>query len=167
MKRLLTFLRTTNLLLICCGLVVGCSYLHASDIHLLWDSSPTPDVTYRLYASTNGLASLTNAQVKVNTGTNCTVIIADMQPAVWTFAATAVKQTLSTNPVPLLVGQPSVTTNTVESAPSNFLLLEMPSPPANTRTYILELEVTADLTSTNWARLGAFRIAIPKPPTIE
>lgn len=154
-------MRNINLLSIFYALIITSSPCSAVDVQLIWDPSPTENVTYILYATTNILSStnLHSSQVKADTGTNCGVTIRDMDPGIWTFAATAVKTSINIIPQTLAIGiQPATTTNKVESDPSNFLILEIPSPPAMARTMVLE--ATTTLTGTNWIDAGFFRLRI-------
>lgn len=132
----------------------------ATDIQLAWDASPTSNVTYIIYGTTNMMSStnLHSSQIKLDVGTNQTVLIRDMKPAMWTFAATAARATVNTNFQTLILGQPTLITNTIESDPSNFLMLEMPQPPANMRTLVIQ--VNATLVGTNWFDAGFFKLKI-------
>lgn len=127
----------TILLLLFAGLLSA----SAADIQLAWDESPTTGVTnYVLYASTNALnaSNLQTAAVRLNVGTNLTATVEDIQPGQWSFAATAQKMG-------------------VESAPSNILLVDVPTPPARMRTVIVQYSGTL----TNFYDVGFFRLKLP------
>ncbi len=107
----------------------------AQSVKLAWDASPSPGVTnYVIYAATNALATLTNISV----GTNLTATVENLSPGTWRFYATA-------------------QAGGVESAPSNLLLVDVPRPPANLRTIVVQYSYTL----TNWADLGFFRLRVP------
>lgn len=117
--------------------------VQAGDVHLAWDASPTPGVTYTLYAHTNsmGATNLTSALVKVNAGTNLTALVENLRPpATWYFVATAV-----------LGG--------IQSDPSNQVVVQVPPAPANARTLVVQYGITI----TNFTDTGFFRLRIPAP----
>lgn len=109
-------------------------------VQLAWDASPTPGVTYRLYAYTNAttLTNLSSAPVKLDAKTNLTATVQFLQPGTWRFVATA------------------YSTNGIESVPSNEVIATVPPPPANARTVIVQFNAT--VTGTNWLDAGFFRI---------
>jgi hypothetical protein len=106
---------------------------------LAWSPSPTPAVNYRLYAHTNSsyLTNLSLATVKLDAGTNLTATVRDLSGGAWRFVATAYVSSL-------------------ESVPSNELIVNVPSPPANLGTVVLQFN--ASVTGTNWLDAGFFRI---------
>jgi len=137
----------------------------ASDIKLAWDASPTtgvpnyvlyastnirpivgvvradePVTNYVLYASTNILSAtnLTSATVRLNVGTNLTATVERIQAGQWSFAATAMKDGL-------------------ESDPSNILIADVPQPPARMRTVVVQYSGTL----TNFYDVGFFRLRLP------
>jgi len=113
----------------------------ASDIKLAWDASPTTGVpNYVLYASTNILSAtnLTSATVRLNVGTNLTATVERIQAGQWSFAATAMKDGL-------------------ESDPSNILIADVPQPPARMRTVVVQYSGTL----TNFYDVGFFRLRLP------
>jgi len=113
----------------------------ASDAKLAWDASPTTGVTnYVLYASTNILSAtnLTSATVRLNVGTNLTATVERIQSGQWSFAVTAMK-------------------NGLESDPSNILIVEVPQPPARMRTVVVQYSGTL----TNFYDVGFFRLRLP------
>ena len=124
-------------LILLCG--VGVS--HAQSVRLGWDASTSAGVTnYVLYAHTNTLAStnLAAAVVRQKVGTNLTATIEDIKPGRWWFAATAVG-------------------GGVESQPSNILIVDVPQPPPNMRTIVVQYSGTL----TNFYDVGFFRLRLP------
>jgi hypothetical protein len=117
-----------------------------------------------IYGTTNTMSStnLHSSEIKIATGTNQTVTIRDMKPAVWTFAATAVKESYSVDmsklSINLASNAPVVITNKIESDPSNFLVIEMPQTPAMMRTLVIQANAT--LAGTNWIDAGFFKLKI-------
>ena len=113
----------------------------ASDIKLAWDASPTTGFTnYVLYASTNILSAtnLTSATIRLNVGTNLTATVERITAGQWSFAATAMKDGL-------------------ESDPSNILIADVPQPPARMRTVVVQYSGTL----TNFYDVGFFRLRLP------
>lgn len=113
---------------------------HAANLQISWDASPTPGVTnYTLYAHTNTLTAtnLAGAVVKVNVGTNLSVAVLGLPSGQWKFVVTATKSGL-------------------ESDPSVTLPVEVPVPPPNLRTVIIEWSTNL----TNWTDLGFFKLKI-------
>lgn len=114
----------------------------AGDIKFSWDPSPTTNVTgYTLYAHTNYITELnkTNCLVKVNVGTNLTATLEDFTlNGIWYFGATATKEGL-------------------ESKLSNIISLEVPQPPTNMRTVVLQYSGTL----TNFYDVGFFKLRLP------
>ena len=113
----------------------------ASDAKLAWDASLTTGVTnYVLYASTNILSAtnLTSATVRLNVGTNLTATVEGIQTGQWSFAATAMK-------------------DGIESDPSNILIVDVPQPPARMRTVVVQYSGTL----TNFYDVGFFRLRLP------
>ena len=124
-----------------CSILFAALAVHAAELKLAWDESPTTGVTnYVLYASTNALnaSNLQTAAVRLNVGTNLTATVEDIQPGQWSFAATAQKMG-------------------VESAPSNILLVDVPTPPARMRTVVVQYSGTL----TNFYDVGFFRLRLP------
>ncbi|HMP83909.1 MAG TPA: hypothetical protein PKA41_14515 [Verrucomicrobiota bacterium] len=111
----------------------------AAQVKIAWDASAT-NVTYVVYASTNSFASgIIEPQVRVNVGTNLSFTADFPMRGRWYFVVTAQR-------------------DHVQSLPSNELIVEAPTPPANTRT--LAVEYTPVITGTNWQDAGFFRIKI-------
>jgi hypothetical protein len=128
---------------------------HASgqQISLAWSPSPGTNVAgYYIYASTNVITDpLTNA-IRSDVG-NLTKGTVDLSgPGTWHFAASA--YAYSTN---VLNG--TNYTSKVESALSNQVIVEVPPPPPNMRTLVLQFGTTV----TNWTDAGFFRIRILGP----
>lgn len=114
---------------------------HAGEIKLAWDASPSTNVTgYILYAGTNNPA-LTNVAERINTGTNQTISVSFAKSGSWFFWVTAHDDLR------------------VESLPSNILQVQVPEPPANLRTIVIE--ATVDLSSTNWTEKAFLRLKLP------
>ena len=114
----------------------------AAPIRFSWDASATPGVTnYVLYAATNYLTStnLSSAVVRVSAGTNLTATITDLVPGRWYFAATAMK-------------------DGAESAPSNVLQIEVPTPPPHLLTVFVQYSGTI---TNGFTDTGFFRLRIP------
>lgn len=112
------------------------------DVRLAWDASPTEGITnYVLYANNMifSTPSPTNL-VHINVGTNLTCTIEGLDPGRWYFAATAMKDGL-------------------ESDISNVIEVEVPAPPANMRTVIVQYSGTL----TNFQDVGFFRLRIGIP----
>ena len=113
----------------------------AQMVSLAWDSSIHPGVTnYTLYASTNSLVAtnLATATVRLNCGTNRTGTITDLVPTRWWFTATA-------------------WADGAQSLPSNVLQVEVPLPPANMRTVVVQYSGTL----TNFYDVGFFKLRLP------
>ena len=103
------------LVLLACGAT-------ASEVTLAWDyPTPTPpNIVFLLYGTTNAAltqATLTNAQIVVNCGTNKTVKASSMTPGVWKWAVVASIQG-------------------IKSDLSNVLQTEVPFAPMNVRTVV-------------------------------
>jgi len=113
---------------------------------LAWDASPSPGVAgYRLYGHTNTLAptNLSSAVLKLDTGTNRVATVAGAAPATWHFWATA------------------VSTNGIESGPSNELVAQVPAPSPNLRTLVVQWNAT--VSGTNWVNAGFIRVKFGDP----
>lgn len=125
-------------------LFITCS-LQAQQIPLIWNASPnaTTNTTYRLYAHTNQTAlinNVTNALVKVSTGTNLTVTITSIISGRWYFGATAFD-------------------SGIETKLSNIVAAEIPLPPGNLRIVLPPFESQA---SGDFIDTGYFRLKIGK-----
>ncbi len=113
----------------------------AADLRLQWDPSPSTNVVgYTLYAGTNRAADhgLTNALVRLDVGTNLAATVRDPVPGRWYFVATARSET-------------------AESLPSNEVIADVPAPPEQLRTVILQH--AASLTN-GWNDIGFFKVRI-------
>lgn len=113
----------------------------ASDVKLTWDASPSSGVTnYVLYAHTNSfpVTNRFSAIVRLNVGTNLTASVESLKPGQWSFAATAMLDGL-------------------ESDLSNILVMEVPKPPGNMRTVVVQYSGTL----TNFYDVGFFRLRLP------
>jgi len=111
------------------------------EVNLAWDASTTPGVQYRLYAAPF-ILSVTNlplALVKLDAGTNRTAQLAALAAGTWHFVATSY-----------------FVTNNIESVPSNQVTVQVPAPPPNMRTVVLQWNAT--VSGTNWLETGFFRI---------
>lgn len=131
-----------NYLLICLSTVLLAISTSAATVRLAWDASATAGITnYVLYAHTNALdnTNLTNAVVRVDTGTNTTATIEALNPGRWWFAATAMK-------------------DGIESDASNVLGVEVPAAPTGTRTVVIQYSTNL----TNFSNVGYFRLKIPQ-----
>jgi hypothetical protein len=130
-------MRTFFLLLLGLALAVSAG---ASRFGLGWNASPTPGVSYMLYAHTNLLTAtnLTEAVRRIDVGTNLTVIVEDIAPGRWWFTVTAVSA----------VG--------LESAPVPSLLLDVPAMEGQMRLLIIQHGATI----TNFTDIGVFRLRI-------
>ena len=107
---------TALALMVCAGSAA------ASEVTLAWDyPTPTPpNIVFLLYGTTNAAltqATLTNAQIVVNCGTNKTVKASSMTPGVWKWAVVASIQG-------------------IKSDLSNVLQTEVPFAPMNVRTVV-------------------------------
>lgn len=117
----------------------------AGDVWLKWDASPESGITnYVLYGTTNATLTSDNmasAQLKVNVGTNLIAHLESVGLSLqWKFGVTAMK-------------------GGAQSALSNILPVEFPSPPANARTAAIAFGI--DLSSmTNHAY---FKVLFPMP----
>ncbi|MCW5554490.1 MAG: fibronectin type III domain-containing protein [Verrucomicrobiae bacterium] len=119
-------------------LLASASVAHSGSLTLAWDPSPTPGVTYRIYAHTTPIGTnLVDTVVKLDAGTNLTASVSNLAPGQWHFVATAVKAG-------------------IESEPSNELVTEVPAKPANMRTVTLQWNAT--VSGTNWLDAGFFRV---------
>lgn len=106
-----------------------------ADIRLAWDASATTGITnYVLYAATTTQTNI----ARLNVGTNLTARVESLQPGTWLFSATAMK-------------------GGVESDPSNILIVEVPQPPRNMRTVVVQYSGTLS----NWYDVGFFRLRLP------
>jgi hypothetical protein len=106
----------------------------ASDIQLAWDASPDLGVTgYVIYARTNS-----STAIRINVGTNLTAKVESLAPGRWTFSAAAL-------------------TAITESGPSNLLIVDVPEPPPNMRTVVVQYSGTL----TNFYDVGFFRLRLP------
>ena len=112
-----------------------------ADVKLAWGPSATAAVTnYVIYAYTNPpLPVVTNWAVRVEVGTNLTSTISDLQAGQWWFVATA------------------MAAHRIESLPSNTVTVEVPVPPPNMRTVVLQYSGTL----TNWQDVGFFKLKLP------
>jgi hypothetical protein len=121
----------------------------ATDIKFAWNASTNApeftNVTYALYGYTNDLPDnlvWTNCASRINVGTNLTCTISGIVPGLWFFGVRA----------NALCG-----TNSVESEFSNILILDVPKPPTNMRTVILQYSGTL----TNFYDVGFFKLRLP------
>lgn len=130
-----------------CGfveVVTTCMLLFASIasagvVNIAWDASPTPDVSYRVYAMTNSLG-LTNAPLVMDVNTNLAARIEfSTNASRWYFVVTAVN------------------TNSIESEPSNEIIIDVPAAPSQFR--VVTLQHSAVLTN-GWNDMGYFRVRI-------
>ena len=122
------------LLAIIAGLFCFTGY--ADNLKLAWDASPSTNVVgYALYSGTNSGNYLTRTEV----GTNLTASVEGLVEGRWYFVVTA------------------FTTNNIESLPSNEVNAEVPKPPANMRTVIVQYGATL----TNFYDVGFFRLRLP------
>ena len=113
----------------------------ASDIKLAWDPSPDVGVTnYVLYAHTNTfpVTNKLSAAVRLNVGTNLTASVESLTPGRWSFAAVAMM-------------------DGAESDISNIVQVEVPNPPVNMRTVVIQYGGTL----TNFYDVGFFRLRLP------
>lgn len=111
----------------------------AASVRLTWNASPAPVSGYYVYGFTNSIFNVTNAPaLKVDVKTNLIADVSELNPGIWTFAATAYNS------------------DKVESDFSNTVTVEVPQPPALMRT--VTLQYSAQLPSTNWQDTGFFRI---------
>lgn len=117
----------------------------AQNLTLAWSPSPSDGVTnYVLYAHTNTLTStnLSTAAVKINVSTNLTAAVSDLVQGLWYFGVTA------------------QTTN-AQSVPSNIVLAQVPAPPSNMRTIVLQYSGTVS----NFIDTGYFKLKLlPQTP---
>jgi hypothetical protein len=121
--------------------VLGVLGAQAQTVRLAWDPSPSPGVTnYVLYASTNELSAtnLMTATTNLPCGTNLTATVTDLSAGNWWFVATA-------------------WAGGVESLPSNVLQVQVPTPPANMRTVVLQYSGTLS----NFYDVGFFKLRLP------
>ena len=119
-----------------------------SIVTFAWTASPdgTNVGGYFLYGSPMvTFLGTTNAQVKVDAGTNTQCSIANTNAGQWYFGVTAYP----------------IGTNYNESVLSNILPVYFARPPAN--FYFLVPQYIATLGSTNWQDLGYFRLKIGPP----
>jgi hypothetical protein len=117
------------------------SFADPGEIKLAWNASPSANVTgYFLYAHTNALTDTNfSYTIRADAGTNLTATIQNIASGQWYFAATARD------------------TNGVESLLSNVLPYEIPKPPANMRTVILQYSGSV----TNFQDVGFFKLRFP------
>ena len=122
-------------------LLLSCVPALASEIHLAWDASPTPSVaSYALYAHTNVLSNTNTVwSVRADVGTNRTATITGIASGQWYFAAAARD------------------TNGVEGQLSIVLPYEIPLPPANLRTVVLQYSGSLS----NFQDLLFFKLRVP------
>jgi hypothetical protein len=127
-----------------CGpalLLLLCLTASGQTVRLAWDPAPTVGITnYTLYASTNALSAtnLLAATTNIPCGTNLTGTVSEIVAGRWWFAATAWK-------------------DGIESLPSNVLQVEVPRPPANMRTVVVQYSGTL----TNFYDVGFFKLRLP------
>ena len=98
----------------------------SQNFRLGWDPSPTPGVTnYILYGDTNALswATLANAHMKLNTGTNTGVTIDSIPVGRYYFTVTAIE-------------------GGMQSTNSNIIMVDVPAPPTNLLTVVLQWGAT-------------------------
>jgi hypothetical protein len=108
-------------------------------VTLAWDAPASySTLQYYVFAGTNSGFAPTNYTMRVDAGTNLSCTISNLTPAVWTFAATARD------------------TNGLESDFSQTVSAEVLAAPKNMRLVVLEYLDT--LLSTNWQRMGLFRM---------
>lgn len=124
-----------------CPTARGQSTNQPVQVRLAWDASPSPGVDYILWAS-NAVHTPTNA-LPVPAGTNLSARVSDIAPGRWTFYVTARTRG----------------TNAVESVPSNLLLLDVPTTPANFRNVVIQY--STNLSFSNSVNVGFFRLEIP------
>lgn len=114
---------------------------HAGQVKLAWQASPTPNVTYALYATTN----TASPPVRITTGTNLVASL-DLPAGRWGFWATAVDDN----------GLESLPSNTVvHDVPVLIVLPTPPVSPSNLRKLLIEIPL--DVGSTNWVTNGVVR----------
>ena len=122
------------------GLLALVSMARGQSVTLAWDASPDDSPTnrlfYRLYAGTNGAVALTN----LNVGTNLSATVDRLTPGMWRFWATA------------------VTSNGVESLPSNLVIQQVPATPLLMRT--ITLQYAFALTNGGFQDVGFFRLKL-------
>lgn len=127
------------------GLALLTISVSGGDIPLAWDS-PTnePTAAFILYASTNALsaANFRTAPVRLPLPPINTVTLSSFKPGTYWITVTA------------------VSTNTLESDPSNILVAQVPTPPVNLRTVLLQYSNTITNAGTNWVDAGFFRVKI-------
>ena len=110
----------------------------AAEIQFAWNPSPSMGVTnYMFYSCTNTL-SLTNYTSRIPVGLSCTATITDLAPGIWQFSLTAMR-------------------DGIQSDFCNILTLEVPAPPAQMRTIVLQFSGTL----TNFYDVGFFKLRIP------
>lgn len=122
-------------------LTIGAIAAIGADVRLAWDKSDTASVTnYVFYAHTNSLTAtnLASAAVRLNAGTNLTARVERLAAGRWWFVVTAVGEGM-------------------ESDPSNTVTVEVPEPPKNMRTVILQFSGTLS----NFYDVGFFRLRLP------
>lgn len=122
-----------------------CGPVFAGEVQLAWDASPSPGITnYILYAHTNALTktNLSTAVVKVSAGTNTTASLDNLATGTWWLTVTASK-------------------GGVQSDPSNILIIDVPQPPAQMRSVVIQYSATL---TNGFNDLGFFRLRIPSPP---
>lgn len=117
-------------------------------VTIAWD--PSPDATnryigYRFYGSTNALTydTRSNAFLKLDVGTNRIATASNIVANTYWFYATA----YTTNG-----------TNKVESTLSDTLIVTIPKPPPNMKTFVMQW--IGDIATTNWMDGVYFRLKI-------
>lgn len=120
------------------GCLLAAATCSAQQVKLSWDASAsaaTNVIHYIVHAGTNAGDYFIHLPV----GTNLNASVSDIAPLTWYFAATAVK------------------TNGTQSPYSNELIEEVPQPPANMRTVVLQYSGTL----TNFYDVGFFKLRLP------
>ena len=118
--------------------------IHAADIPLTWDPSPSDGVTnYWIYASPEPFtnSNRTNAPVRVPVGTNTVATLEEVQAGKIYIAASAENS----------FG--------MESYLSNMIVLEVPAAPGDMRTVILQESATLKV----WSDVLFLRLKVPDP----
>jgi hypothetical protein len=130
----------------CLALIFVCllaSTCPGQTVKFAWDppTNSTQPLTYWLYASTNALsdATILSATTNLPANTNLTATISDLLATHWWFAAA------------------SRDTNGIQSVLSNVLQVEVPKPPLNMRTVVLQYSGTLS----NFYDVGFFKLRLP------